>query len=66
MFEFDRLGLGGVDCQGRVLSDNYICALTTITALTHPFCYREGVVASRSLLPIGQTQGGQHGKDGQR
>jgi hypothetical protein len=25
--------------------------------LTRPFCYREGVVASRSLLPIWQTQG---------
>lgn len=36
------------------------------SALTRPFCYREGVVASRSLLPIWQTQGGHHGKDGQR
>jgi class 3 adenylate cyclase len=36
------------------------------SALTRPFCYRAGVVASRSLLPIWQTQGGHHGKDGQR
>ena len=35
-------------------------------ALTHPFCYRRGAVASRSLLPMGQIQGGHDGTEGQR
>jgi site-specific DNA recombinase len=34
-------------------------------ALTHPFCYPKGSVASRSLLPLWQTQGGHDGTEGQ-
>jgi hypothetical protein len=35
-------------------------------ALTHPFGYRRRGVASRSLLPMWQTQGGHDGTEGQR
>jgi len=44
------------------------CAASTAFAgaLTHPFRYPRGAVASRSLLPLWQTQGGHDGTDNQR